>query len=136
MDVSKCDDTLEALIKLRKAREDGGQIGFPVTSRDFLDDVNFLLWNCNMRFGNIKRHKWECFTMDALLPGEGIKRKMVVLEARFGNDTPEYRLTCINEKGKPYSEFTFFRIADPEIGLLACLNALCPYNLGFTKEEE
>ena len=125
-DFEKLDEELEAFIRLRKAKEDGYQIGFePIWAHDFMRAVNDLLGKYNIQFGNASLSEWKYISMETLLPGKGPKRHYAVLEAHFDDDSPEYHLGIFNEKGKMYSEFTFFQIANQEIGLIPSLKAAC-----------
>lgn len=120
------DEELRAFIRLRKAKEEGNQIGFePRWAHEVMIAVNDLLSSYNIRFGNARLSEWKYISMETLLPGKGPKRHYAVLEAHFDDETPEYRLGIFNEKGKMYSEFTFFQIANQEIGLIPSLKAAC-----------
>lgn len=127
------DEWLEDYIKLRRAREAGADIEFDTGwLREFLDEVNSLLWETNVRFGLIRFVDWKYLEMSALVPVEDGGSRVARLTARFDDTSPEYRITVFNPKGKPYIEFTFFRIGGREIGLIPSLRAICKDRLWLT----
>ena len=133
MDIkTKNDEMLEDFIKLRKARANGKERYISVVwLRDFLFNVNSFLGDINVRFTNLEFHEWKYLSMETVLPGKPGKRHLLRLTAWFDGDSPEYHLAKLNEKGKPYKECIFFRLADPEIGLIASLHALYPEGFHF-----
>ena len=131
MQWTSLDDTMAAYVRLRKAKEDGGQIGFePRWACEVLDAVNSLLWRKTIRFGNVRYCEWKYISMETLLPCcPGSNRKYARLEARFDGDAPVYKVYIFNLSGDILAEYTFDRISytvrGEEYGLLPVLEAQC-----------
>lgn len=124
------DDTVAAYIRLRKAKDEGGQIGFePGWACEVLDAVNSLFWRKTIRFGNVRYHEWKYISMETLLPGGEPKRKYARLEVRFDGDSPVYKVYIFDLSGDIRAEYTFDRISytvrGEEYGLLPALEAAC-----------
>jgi len=125
------DEWLSDYIKLRKARAEGNDIEFGGSDwlLAFLREVNIVIGNTNVRFGNIQFHDWMYLSMEALLPENPRQARVARLEARFDGEYPAYRLYFFDRKGKTVSEFAFLEIANPMHGLGSCLKEICGDNL-------
>lgn len=121
---------IQDFINLRKGKETGGCITFaPHFLRDFLHELNGVVFYLNIGFGNVHYDRWRRITAYAYVNNDF--RPIVRFSAFIDDNTPRYRLSCYSGRFKRLLAFEFHDVYDREKGLVASLREVYGNQLDF-----
>ena len=112
--------TVQAMIHLREAHENGADIVIPPQILQmFLDSLNETVKDTKIRFGLPEIFEWKKIRAYAAAPGNGIG--MITLEAYINGTGPSYVLECFDAQNDKTGEYGCLDALDPAEGILAML---------------